>query len=128
MPGLLFSTTSMRTDRRENVRLGVTEPIDADPKPITLVNDDGNHVLITYGSSSCPPTATRIEAIDTATVTIDLDARTAGACAADIAPTTHALPLIGHRGPSETADSSRQLHRAALEVHDCCRLTSSSPW
>lgn len=92
----------MRTDRRENVRLGVTEPIDADPEPITLVNDDGNHVLITYGSSSCPPTATRIEAIDTATVTIDLDARTAGACAADIAPTTHALPLPGtvaHRRP-----------------------------
>ncbi|MBP3036722.1 hypothetical protein J2M53_10755 [Arthrobacter sp. zg-ZUI100] len=67
--------------------------VDLDPKPAASLDGRGNLSLVTYGSSSCPPVVAGVEATSADTIAIALDASAEGPCTADIAPTTHTVPL-----------------------------------
>lgn len=80
------------TDRYAGVPPGVQAAFD-DSEPRAIVADDGNLALVTYGSSSCPPTVTGIRAEDAGTITLSLAESPNDVCTADMAATTHVVPL-----------------------------------
>lgn len=63
------------------------------PETQAIINDDGDLALVTYGSSSNPPTVVGVEAPATDEVEIVLEQSTEGPMTADMAPTTHLVPL-----------------------------------
>ena len=71
----------------------VGEVIDPDLNPSATVDGNGNLSLVTYGSSSCPPVVVGVEAVSAGVIGIALDASAEGPCTADMAPTTHTVPL-----------------------------------
>lgn len=66
---------------------------DMGTEPAATLDGEGNIVLVTYGSSSCPPVVANVEATSESTIAVDLDASAEGPCTADIAPTTHIIAL-----------------------------------
>jgi len=53
-----------------------------------IAAEDGSVQVITWGSSSCAPTATSIE-IDSTELVVTFEGPTSDPCSADMAPTTH---------------------------------------
>ena len=81
-------------DRYAGTPPGVNASTDSDPIPtVVWWDDEASLAVITYGSSSCPPTVTSIEVAADGTVDIELDPATEGPCTLDIAPTTHVIAL-----------------------------------
>ncbi|MDO9590831.1 MAG: hypothetical protein Q7J04_06785 [Microcella sp.] len=75
----------------------VTEPWD-DPEwagePIGWVSDDGASItIVTFGSSSCPYIAVRIEVLTVRQLAIDFEKAPAEACTDDLAPRTHVFAV-----------------------------------
>lgn len=97
LPAALFAAalalTSCATappiaDGRER---GVPDGVELEPfstGPAAIAREDGSVQVVTWGSGSCPPTATAFEN-DGRTLEIAFATDTAGPCSADRAPTTH---------------------------------------
>lgn len=97
LPGALFAAALALTscasvppiaDNRER---GVPDGVELEPLstgPAAIVGEDGSLQVVTWGSGSCPPTATALEN-DGQTLEIVFATDTAGPCTADLAPTTH---------------------------------------
>ena len=87
------ASAGVAIDRYRGTPPGLDISSDSDPVPTAILDDDGNLALVTYGSSSCPPTATSIEMTGEGAVNIELEPDSGGPCTADMAPTTHIIPL-----------------------------------
>lgn len=87
------ASAGVAIDRYSGTPPGVDMSSDSDPVPVAILDDDGNLALVTYRGSSCSPTATSIERTRAGAVNIELERDAGGPCTADIAPTTHLIPL-----------------------------------
>jgi len=75
-------------DSRE---LGVPDDLELtefNTEPAVLAYPDRSVKVVTYGSGSCPATATALTN-DGSTMVVEFDLDTTGPCTADMAPTTH---------------------------------------
>jgi len=61
-----------------------------DPEPFaTWLDDRDRFTVVTFGSSSCAPVPTSVEATDATTIAVTFVPASAQVCTADIAATTH---------------------------------------
>lgn len=89
------AAATIATDLYAGFPPGADSSLDTGYTPIGILTGDGDLALVTYGSSSCPPTVTAIDSPSPNTVTIEVTSDTEGVCTADMAPTTHIVPLPG---------------------------------
>ena len=82
-------------------------------EPLAWVSDGGDTVtVVTFGSSSCPYIAVRVEALTARQLAIDFEKAHAEACTDDLAPRTHVLAM------PEGVDSSAEGLEAVVSLAD----------
>jgi hypothetical protein len=101
-------------ERRES---GIPEGVDlpAGEGPHVIALPDGRVQVVTFGSSSCPPTATSLSN-DGNELVVSFDIAMGGNCTADINPTTHTFSAddVGSKVPEEATVRFPQLEEEVV--------------
>ena len=103
------SDAGVADSRTPGVPTGI--PVDGlDLTPAVHLQSDGSIAVVTWGSSSCPPTATAFDN-DGGSLVVSFSTSSQGVCTADLAATTHIFSVdrVGDTVPHQAAVSFPEL-------------------